>query len=270
MSAQGWTKPIATFALLVALVTALIASAVPAAAGAAPPGCKNRTNTTYQTLLECVTLEGVRAHQAAFQAIANANTDAVGAGTRAAGTSGYTGSVEYVAGLLREAGYTVTLDEFPFTFVGATLRQNAPVSATYPSGAFTGSGSGTVTANVTAVDIVLAPPRDPVTSGCEAPDFTGFPAGNIALIQRGTCTFAVKVQNAQAAGASAVIIFNQGNTPDREGLNIGTLAPFVASVPVVGASFANGVALSQAGSMQPSSSSGSPGHSTTSSPNALA
>ena len=78
MSAQkAGPKPIATFALLVALVTALIASAVPAAAGAAPPGCKNRTNTTYQTLLECVTLEGVRAHQAAFQAIADANDDRV-------------------------------------------------------------------------------------------------------------------------------------------------------------------------------------------------
>ncbi len=248
-------KPIATFALLVALVTALIAIAVPAAAGAAPPGCKNRTNTTYQTLLTCVTLEGVRAHQAAFQAIANANTDAVGAGTRAAGTSGYTGSVAYVAGLLREAGYTVTLDEFPFTFVGATLRQNTPVSATYPSGAFTGSASGNVTAAVTPVDINLVPPRA-TDSGCSTDldgvtpenDFVGFPAGNIALVQRGFCTFAEKVQNAQAAGASAVIIFNQGNTPDREGLIIGTLAPLVASVPVVGGSFANGVALSQTGS----------------------
>ena len=57
------------------------------------------------------------------------------------------------------------------------------------------------------------PPRAS-TSGCEAADFAGFPAGNIALVQRGTCTFAVKALNAQAAGASAVIIFNQGNTPD--------------------------------------------------------
>ena len=113
MSAQkAGPKPIATFALLVALVTALIASAVPAAAGAAPPGCKNRTNTTYQTLLECVTLEGVRAHQAAFQAIADANDDEFYPGTRAAGTEGYAGSVDYVAGLLEDAGYNVTLDPF--------------------------------------------------------------------------------------------------------------------------------------------------------------
>ncbi len=71
---------------------------------------------------------------------------------------------------------------------------------------------------------------------------------DIALIQRGTCTFAIKALNAQAAGAEAVVIFNQGNTPDREGLIVGTLAPDGVAIPVVGASFANGVALSEPGS----------------------
>jgi len=42
-------------------------------------------------------------------------------------------------------------------------------------------------------------------------DFSGFVAGRIALIQRGACNFGVKVQNAQAAGASGVVIFNEGN-----------------------------------------------------------
>ena len=50
------------------------------------------------------------------------------------------------------------------------------------------------------------------TSGCEPEDFAGFPAGNIALIQRGTCTFEIKGENAAAAGASGVLFFNQGNT----------------------------------------------------------
>ena len=224
-------KPIATFAVLVALVTALIAIAVPAAAGAAPPtACKNRTNTTYQTLLECVTLEGVRAHQQAFQDIADANDDEFYPGTRAAGTKGYAESVEYVAGLLEDAGYNVTLDPFEFTFdFPVTIDQLTPVAASYPSGAFTGSGFGETTAAVTAVDVNLVPPRAN-TSGCEAADFAGFVAGNIALVQRGTCTFADKATNAQAAGASAVIIFNQGNDPTREGLIVGTLAPFTATI----------------------------------------
>jgi Zn-dependent M28 family amino/carboxypeptidase len=148
------------------------------------------------------------------------------------------------------AGYNVSLNGFPFVFVPpAVLQQLAPIAATYETGAFTGTGYGNVTASVTPVDINLAPPRAN-TSGCEAADFAGFPAGNIALIQRGTCTFAAKALNAEAAGASAVIIFNQGNTPEREGLIIGTLGGInVVAIPVVGASFANGEALSQPGSV---------------------
>ena len=45
------------------------------------PISSSRTNSTYLTLLECVTLEGVRGHQRALQEIADAN-----GGTRAAGT----------------------------------------------------------------------------------------------------------------------------------------------------------------------------------------
>lgn len=227
---------------VVAVIALSLAYAAPAQAGS--KSCDSRTNDTFQKLMECVTLSGVRDHQAALQAIADAN-----GGVRAAGTPGYDASLQYVVDTMTAAGYNVTLNAFPFVYVALpTLQQIAPIVATYETGAFTGSGYGNVTANVTAVDLNLAPPRDPVTSGCEAADFSGFPAGNIALVQRGTCPFATKAENAQAAGASAVIIFNQGNTPTREGLIIGTLAPFVASIPVVGASFADGVALSQPGS----------------------
>jgi PA domain-containing protein len=41
-------------------------------------------------------------------------------------------------------------------------------------------------------------------------DFSGFVPGRIALIQRGSCFFGVKVLNAQAAGATGVTIFNEG------------------------------------------------------------
>jgi Zn-dependent M28 family amino/carboxypeptidase len=213
------------------------------ALGADDASCDTRNNNTHEKLQQCVTLQGVRAHQAALQAIADAN-----GGIRAAGTPGYDESVAYIVAKITAAGYNVTLNAFPFTYVPLpVLSQIAPVIAGYETGTFTGSSTGTVTAAVTAVDINLALPRDPVTSGCEAADFAGFPAGNIALVQRGTCPFATKAQNAQAAGASAVIIFNQGNTPAREALIVGTLAPFVAAIPVVGASFADGQALAQAG-----------------------
>ena len=76
----------------------------------AEPGVENASNNTYEKLLRCVTLDGVREHQAALQEIADANDDPFYPGTRAAGTEGYAESVDYVAGLLEDAGYDVTLD----------------------------------------------------------------------------------------------------------------------------------------------------------------
>jgi Zn-dependent M28 family amino/carboxypeptidase len=198
-----------------------------------------------------------------LQKIADNSTDPVYPGTRAAGTDGYDDSVDYVAGLLRDAGYKVTLDPVEITFnFPAVLRQLTPVAAEYETGVFTGSGSGTVEdGNVIPVDINLTGDRAS-TSGCEAADFAGIDwsgENDIALIQRGTCFFGTKAFNAEQAGAEAVIIFNQGNTPDREELIVadttsvdepipGAPGPVTYGIPVVGASFADGVALSQPGS----------------------
>ena len=218
-------------------------------------GCENRTNNTYRKLLECVTVDGVRQHQEAFQAIADAN-EGVYPGTRTAGTVGYQGSVDYVAGLLEEAGYEVTLDPFEFTFTfPAILNQITPVPANYATGAFTGSGSGEVTGPVFPIDLALEDPASS-TSGCEPEDFAGFDFSgdnDIALVQRGACFFSIKAVNAEAAGAEAIVIFNQG-TPGREGLIVANAAnlpdgsPSNIGIPVVGASFADGVALSVDGS----------------------
>ena len=250
---SGSSRRVSIRIVPVAVVGLLLAALLSAPAAVAAPAdiCDKRSNNTYQKLLECVTLEGVREHQAQLQKIADNNDDPFYPGTRLAGTEGYAESVAYVAGLLRAAGYQVTLDEFEFQFVfPAVLEQLTPVNATYETGTFTNSGDGDVTGNVIPVDINLVPPRAS-TSGCEAADFAGLDfsgPSNIALIQRGTCTFADKAVNAEAAGAEAVIIFNQGNTPDREALIVGTLAPAEPGIPVVGASFADGVALAQPGS----------------------
>jgi Zn-dependent M28 family amino/carboxypeptidase len=234
-----------------AIVAVALGVMLPAGKAQAAPSqadCDARPNNTPQKMIECIRVGQVRAHQAALQAIADAN-----GGTREAGTTGYTKSVDYVVDTLEAAGWSVELDEFPFTFIPPSrLQQLTPISATYETGAFTGSGSGTITGAVIPVDINLTPPRTS-TSGCEASDFAGVDwsgGTDIALIQRGTCTFGVKAQNAENAGAEAVIIFNQGNDPTREGLIVGTLLPDGAAVtiPVVGGSFANGQALSQAGS----------------------
>ena len=248
----------------VAVLGLLMAMLLPAPAAVAAPGnaCDTRANNTYQKLLDCVTLEGVREHQAALQKIADNSTDPVYPGTRAAGTDGYADSVEYVAGLLREAGYEVTLDPVEITFnFPAVLRQLTPVEADYETGVFTGSGSGRVEGQVIPVDINLTGDRAS-TSGCEAADFAGIDwsgDADIALVQRGTCFFGTKAFYAEQAGAEAVIIFNQGNTPEREELIVadatsvdppipGAPGPVTHGIPVVGASFADGVALAQPGS----------------------
>jgi Zn-dependent M28 family amino/carboxypeptidase len=245
--------------LTVALAALLSVALLPGQAAAAKSGkaCEKRTNNTYKKLLRCVTLEGVREHQEAFQRIADANDDPFYPGTRVAGTEGYDESAEYVARTLRRAGYKVTLDPVDVRFdFPAVLRQLTPVQAEYETGVFTGSGSGTVEGQVIPVDINLEGDRAS-TSGCEPEDFVGIdwsgPA-DIALIQRGTCNFGRKAMNAEDAGAEAVIIFNQGNTPDREALIVAdasTLEDGTSvshNIPVVGASFANGVALAQEGS----------------------
>ena len=238
-----------TRAVAIAAAAGATLAMVPAGAALAAPaqqGCDSRTNNPVARLLECVDADGALEHLEELQAIADAN-----GGNRAAGLPGYEASVDYVVDTLEAAGWDVSIDEFPYTYVGpSTLQQLTPVNASYPTGPFTGSGPGDVTAAVTPVDLQLGL-GNTSSSGCEAADFAGFPAGTIALLQRGTCAFADKALNAEAAGAAGVIIFNQGNTalPDRQDLIVGTLGgPNIVDIPVVGASYSQGVALSQAGS----------------------
>jgi Zn-dependent M28 family amino/carboxypeptidase len=108
----------------------------------------------------------------------------------------------------------------------------------------TGDVTGTL---VPTNDIVIPPGAEPSTSnsGCEPTDFTSASATEpqVALIQRGTCDFRVKAENAQAAGYDAAIIFNEGQ-PGREETLAGTLsADDQSTIPVIGTSFAIGAEL---------------------------
>ena len=248
---RAWTR-----ALLLGLAVLLIATLLPGAVAEAKPGksgrgdaCDRRNNNTYQKLLECMTLEGVREHQRAFQRIADRNDDEFYPGTRAAGTEGYQDSVDYVAKKLKKAGYKVTLDPVEFEFVfPAVLEQTLPDQVVYETGTFTGSGDGDVTGPTIPVDLNLGGVS---TSGCEPEDFDGLDFSgdsDIAVIRRGTCPFALKEQNAQEAGAEAVVIFNTGDIPTNEALIVGTLGEDSGvEIPVVGASFADGQELAEEG-----------------------
>ena len=184
----------------------------------------------------------IRAHLEALGAIAERN-----GGTRLAGTAGYDASARYVAGRLRAAGYRVRLRSFPITLAvdrsPPSLALVRPAARRLRAATLRYSGSGRVRARVVAVDLLVPSPRaNASTSGCEAADFRGFPRGAVALVQRGSCRFRVKVEHAVAAGAAAVVVQNEGG-PGRRGLFAGTLGLPQAPVPVLAVPFAAGDAL---------------------------
>jgi Zn-dependent M28 family amino/carboxypeptidase len=105
---------------------------------------------------------------------------------------------------------------------------------------------------VTAVDLQLGL-GNASTSGCEAADFATFPRGNIALIQRGTCTFEIKGENAAAAGAVGILFFNQGNTADpaRQGIPAVTLGNgYTGGIPALNLTYTLGEQLSAIAGLQ--------------------
>ena len=186
-------------------------------------------------------------HRAALQRIANSNGD-----NRASGTPGYDASLDSIEKALRDVGYTVTRQEFLFNTFGllapSVFERVSPDPRTYVEGTdcYTAeySGSGDVTRAIQAVDVVEPTTVASLsTSGCESTDFTGFTRGNIALIQRGTCNFVVKAENADNAGAAGVIIYNEGTigAPDRNDTLNPTLGDAAdVDIPVVGTNYAVG------------------------------
>lgn len=182
-------------------------------------------------------VDNIRFHQQALQAVADAN-----GGTRASGTPGYEDSVEYVVNQLTLAGYQVTVQPFEFPFfqelAPPVMEQTAPDPTLYQADVdfftMTFSGSGDVTAQAVPAD----------NFGCDPADFANAVfTGQVALILRGECTFAQKAINAQAAGAAAVIVYND---EARQDPFRGTLGGLVVDTPVVGTSFAIGQDLGDA------------------------
>ncbi|WP_084469746.1 M28 family metallopeptidase [Jiangella gansuensis] len=208
-----------------------------------------KDNVPLRSLNKAVTLEAVLDHLEAFQKISDDN-----GGNRASGLPGYAESVDYVVEQLRAAGYTPEVQEFEFEYFDerSELERVTPEPTTFEEGSEfirndfdTGVPQGEATGELVPVDLRLDAPNLPdntSTSGCETEDFAGFPQGGIALVQRGTCGFAQKVLNAQAAGAAAVVVMNEGQ-PGRTGL-VGMIGDATGlAVPAVFATFDAGAEL---------------------------
>lgn len=181
-----------------------------------------------QGFADRITTEGVMEHLEAFQEIADAND-----GNRAALTSGYEASAVYVEETLQAAGYETTRDYFTFDLEVIDAASLTVGSTTYDLDQMAFSPNSPDT----GVTAPLAAPND--TFGCTAAQYAGFPAGSIALISRGGCTFATKAVQAEAAGASGAIVYN-----NQDGMLYGTLVTQgLVTIPVAGMSMADGQSL---------------------------
>jgi Zn-dependent M28 family amino/carboxypeptidase len=174
-------------------------------------------------------------------------------GPRVAGSSAEVGAADFIAAEMESYGLDVEIQEFDIIYYEElstpVFEQDSPNPTDYVEYddflTMQYSGSGDVTALIEpTVDIIIPPGDDPntSTSGCEEADFAGFTSGNIALVQRGTCSFFQKALNAQNAGASGVIIFNEGQ-PGRTDVIFGTLGGPGVSIPAVFTTFALGEEL---------------------------
>jgi Zn-dependent M28 family amino/carboxypeptidase len=223
-------------AVLIGLTVVLVAGAVSAVgeeSHAQPAAVRP------ESLARAVTPKQLRAHLLALAAIARRN-----GGTRAVGTRGYGQSVAYVVGRLRAAGYRPRLHTFSYDLFREIrpprLELVAPGARQYREGrdflTYRYSGSGSPTAQVAPVE-----PTSP-SSGCEASDFAGFPRGAVALLRRGVCVTLQKARNAESAGASAVLVANEG-IPGRTAPIAATLIGPGIGIPVLSISSALGSEL---------------------------
>ena len=223
---------------------ALLATTIPAQAA----DCGKTNIRQVDQLLACVKRDDLWRHLSVFQSIANANPGPLGHGNRDTGTPGYKASVAYVAKLMHDAGYHVTIQSYdwekhtlkakPIFSSGATLFQPGQdyfVARLSPSG---------------HVDARLQPATGAGT-GCTAADFAAFTPGHIALLARGGCDPDDQVAAAQAAGAAAVVLYNSPGKPGQpgklskdDGTAYQALLTNDPTIPVIGmASNAAGAAL---------------------------
>jgi Zn-dependent M28 family amino/carboxypeptidase len=199
-------------------------------------------------------LESIRAHQKELEAIADAHH-----GTRAVTSEGYKASVDYVEQKLKEAGFNPSRQDFNITVRENNSEPLLEINGDSPH-SFVGNvdfsdmsqaGTAETSGNIEGVDLLIPSPfANASTSGCEKSDFINFTKGAIALLQRGRCTFQQKIDNAQEAGASAIIIFNEGN-PGRTQVFHGRSLSKIPNFPILAASFRTGEQLNKIANERP-------------------
>jgi len=150
-------------------------------------------------------------------------------GPRTAGSAQEKAAANYIAGVFKGYGYEVAIQEFPIS--ARTTGQLDLIAPINKSVAVSVAGAVTPAEGVTGKLVYCG-------LGGSMADFPAEVSGNIAFIERGTYTFAVKAQNAVAAGAAAVVIYNNA-----AGTFTPNLSTYTSPVAVLGILQADGVAI---------------------------
>jgi subtilisin family serine protease len=176
-----------------------------------------------------------------FSAVDVAFLNVLGAGVHAAAAAGNDGpgpqTLSFPADLPWVTAVAAGLDEGAFV---VEIVQPSSLQGRY----LTALASGGVpitqeTAGAFSGEIVPALPFN--ACGPTTNDLTG----KIALVIRGECNFDEKFNSVAAAGAKAIIVYNDGTTPDRLA-PVGMTLNVPTSIPGVGISFQDGFGLNAA------------------------
>ena len=144
---------------------------------------------------------------------------------------------------------SAALDDGHLAFSGATVVAEAPLAlglpdvyrVTAPAGAVGeyGYAQASFGPTATATNFTGAVAQAVPNDGCAAITNASAIAGKVALIDRGTCDFTVKSLNAQAAGATAVLLANN----QAAGVTPGGTPASPVNIPVILVSQADGAKL---------------------------
>ncbi|HEY7547834.1 MAG TPA: S8 family serine peptidase, partial [Blastocatellia bacterium] len=177
-----------------------------------------------------------------------ASENAALAGVVVVAASGNAGDTYFITSSPANASSAISVAAINDTrAVGALLTINSPaaIAGKYAAGAAVFTPAPPAPSGQTANIVAAIDPADgagPLTTdGCSPFTNAAAIAGNIALIDRGTCGFINKVANAQAAGAIGVIIVNNV-VGDPIPINMGGTG-FTITIPSVLISKADGDAI---------------------------
>jgi hypothetical protein len=124
------------------------------------------------------------------------------------GTPGYRASVDYVARVLRGAGWHVRIQRVPLLVPSERTRPRLAIAGfrrlrpdiDFETLSYSGAGAGRAVVRR-------------VGAGCSPADFAGLRAGEVALAAEGRCFFRVQAANARRAGAAALLESDSSGSP---------------------------------------------------------